>query len=76
MVGPTQVVGYLSTNYNVISCNIIVHDIGGLSSYIYVALAERSECGSGNPLADENLCDSFNLLRELLSVIALTGYPE
>lgn len=49
-----------------LSCNIIVHDIGGLSSYIYVALAERSECGSGRLLADENLCHSFSLLRELL----------
>lgn len=76
MVGLTQVVGYLLINYNVISCNIIVHETVGLSSYIYVALAERGECGSGIPLADEKLCNSFSLLRELLSVIALTGYPE
>lgn len=76
MVGPTQVVAYLLINYNVISCNIIVHDIGGLSSYIYVALTERSECGSGKPLADENLCNRFSLLRKVLSVIVLTGYPE
>lgn len=53
-----------------------MHDIGGLSSYIYVALTEWSECGSGNLLADENLYNSFSLLRKLLSVTALTGYAE